>query len=196
MSVFFIIIIITATISITAFYRPHIMNMLDLKTYKAYHNNEIHRLLTCGFVHADWNHLIFNMVSFFFFGRMVEYRLGGTMFLVMYLSAIVFSNITTLIKHKDNHGYSAVGASGGVSAVIFSGILYEPLMKVFVPFPIPGILYALIFLGYSYYMTKKQSDNINHDAHFMGAIYGLAFPILINPHIINVFFYKIFSVFN
>ncbi len=116
-------------------------------------------------------------------------------FLVLYFGGLVFSNLYALVKHKDNFNYNAVGASGAVSAVTFACVLLSPMSEIlfFLVIPMPAIVFALLYLGYSYYMGKKAVDNVAHDAHFIGAVFGFVFPLIIEPSLIKVFWIKIFG---
>ena len=159
-----------------------------------------YRTISHAFVHADWTHLIVNMIVFWSFGSAVEnyfiilQKEGFLLFprltfFLFFLSAVFLSSLPTLIKERKNHYYNAVGASGGVSAIVFASIFFAPLNKIlfFMVLPIPGILFGLIYLIYSSYMSKKSTDNINHDAHFYGAVYGFIFPLLISVKLFSVF---------
>ena len=197
----YLIIGFTAVISIISFNNGELFSKLLLNPYQVHHRKEWQRMVTHGFVHADWNHLIFNMLSLFFFGEYVE-RLFAVEFgsplwyIVFYISAIVISSLTTLFKHKDNYYYNSVGASGAVSAVIFAAVLIRPEMKLmlmFIPIPIPGFVFLILFIAYSQYMSKRNKDNINHDAHLLGGLYGLTIPILINVQYLYDFFRHIFG---
>jgi len=138
-----IITIITALVSIAAFNNRELFARLQFNPYQVYYRKEVHRLVTHGFIHANWEHLIFNMVSFFFFGRLVEGLFNSKLlFILFYLSAIIIASITTLFKHKDDHWYNSVGASGGVSAIIFAAILFDPFTGIIIlpiPFPYPEL---------------------------------------------------------
>ena len=119
---------------------------------------------------------------------------GSLFFLLLYLSSIVIASISTLYKHKNNHYYNAVGASGAVSATVFASIFFDPLNPVYlflIPIPIPGIIFGLAYLAYSHYMAKNSRDNINHEAHFYGAVYGMLFPLLIDVQFIEIFLSKL-----
>lgn len=163
---------------------------------------EYYRLLTSGFIHADWNHLIFNMITMFFFGRIVEEsilgefygRAGGLVYLLLYLSGIVISSIPSVIKHKDDSTYAALGASGGVSSVLFFVIYYFPWSKInifLIPIGIPAIIYGVLYTIYSLYMSKRGNDNIGHDAHLGGAFYGIIFALLVDPSHGRMFMYEL-----
>jgi membrane associated rhomboid family serine protease len=159
-------------------------------------------MFTYGFLHANWDHLIVNMVVLFFFGQALEnyfkYYFGAAAilyFILLYVSALVFSTLYDLYKHRDHYHYNAIGASGATSAIVFATIFFAPLDKIYLFFiiPIPGIIFALLYLYYSYYMSKKNQDNIGHNAHFYGAIFGFVFPILIKPQLFSLFLHQILN---
>lgn len=191
---------ITVLISIMAFNQPEVFSKLQLNPYQVYNRKEWYRLITHGFVHVDWTHLIINMFVLYSFGQGIEsifkelqeigylnyYQLWYTGF---YISAIVISSLTTVAKHKDNAFYNSVGASGAVSAAVFFFIFFDPYntLELFMIIPIPGIIFGVAYLIYSQYMSRRSNDNINHDAHFIGAVYGFLFPLLIKFSLINHF---------
>jgi len=194
------IIIVTALISIAAFRSSKFQGKLLLSPYGIVHRKEWYRLVTHIFVHADYLHLIVNMLVFFSFGIFAEnifnqlkqegYIASSTLhFCLLYFGGAVISSLTTVNKHKDNIYYQGVGASGGVSAVVFLSIFFEPLNKLLLMgiIPIPAILFVVGYLVYSHYMSKKSADNINHDAHFVGAVFGFIYPVLISPSLFMVF---------
>ena len=169
---------------------------LQLNPFQIVHKKEYHRLFTHALLHADWAHLIINMIVFFSFGdgvlRYFTFYFGTSapvIFLLLYVLAVVFSSLYSTYKNKDNSAYNAIGASGAVSAVVFANIFFDPWNKIYMfgVIAIPGILFGLFYLAYSYYMGKKGQDNIGHDAHFWGAVFGLIFPVLIKPDLINHF---------
>ncbi len=199
------IVIITAIVSVLAFSRPDLMTRLQFNPYQVYHRKQYYRLLTHGLLHADWVHLFINMLVLFSFGTAVEYYFqqlaahGLLMFprltyIILYVGAVVVSSLTTLKKHKDHHWYNSVGASGGVSAVIFTSIFFAPWQNLllYAIIPIPGVIFGILYLAYSHYASKKSSDNINHDAHFIGAVFGLVFPVLIDFNLLGSFFEQLF----
>ena len=189
-----LIIILTCFISFTAFNRNDFFAKFQFNPYRVYKSKEWYRIITHGFLHADYTHLIFNMFTLFFFGRLVEYAIGKLFFIILYISAICIASLTTLIKHKNNYLYNSVGASGGVSAIVFASILFSPIEIIYLYFiPIPGFIFAILYLLYSHYMSKRNQDNINHDAHLLGAIYGFLFPLIIDIENINYFFYALFG---
>ncbi|MDB6017092.1 MAG: rhomboid family protein [Pedosphaera sp.] len=145
-----------------------------------------YRLITSGFLHADWPHLAFNMYSLYSFGRNLETYYGPATLLAIYLSSILGGNLLSLFLHR-NHVYKAYGASGGVCGVIFASIflLRGDIRMLMLPIPIPTWLYAILFLLGSFYGIKKSADNIGHDAHLGGAIIGLVVTTMIYPGIIS-----------
>lgn len=184
MSLTLIIVVFTVIISITAFSNENILNKLMLWPRRMDNPREYYRLLTSGFIHGDWGHLFFNMLALYSFGINVEaiYSMEGmgvSLFLLLYLTSIVVASLPSFIKHRNDPYYRALGASGGVSAVVFSSIYFMPWHKIFVLFlPVPGIIAAVAFLIYSAAMAKKGQDNIGHDAHFWGAVYGFVFTLV------------------
>jgi len=196
----YMLIAFTALLTITAFRRDEWFSKLQFNAYQIVHRKEIYRLLTHGFLHANWMHLIVNMLVLFFFGPYVEDYLKQILpgnipglyrfvYLLFYFVAIIVSSLLSLYKHKDNAWYNAVGASGAVSAILFCFIFFKPweLLYFYGIIPIPGIIMGVLYLVYSYYMSRKGEDNINHDAHFIGAVFGFIFPLFIDPSLILFF---------
>lgn len=188
MSITVIIIIITVLVSLSAFRNEKIMNDLIFYPPAVSNNNQYYRFITCGFIHADYGHLLFNMISFYFFGQFVENAFeyifgmaGKLLYLLMYVLALIASLLPTYFKNRDNHYYRSLGASGAVSAVIFAGILLDPANKIylmFIPVGIPGFVFGPLYLLISAWLDRKGSDNINHSAHIWGALFGIAFMIV------------------
>lgn len=182
----YLIIAITVLLSFYAFKNNAVFYKMQFNAYHIFHNKRYEKMLGHLFIHADWGHLFVNMFSFYFFGRIIEYEfsnhfgaLGSVHYILFYLGAGVVSSIPSLLKYKDNINYNAVGASGAVSAIIYAFIILHPFEMIYVFFvPMPAIIYGFVFLGYSYYMAKKNVDNIGHDAHFWGAVFGIAYPLL------------------
>lgn len=198
------IIIATVGISMLAFSNQQLMDKLLFSPYKTIHSKEWHRLLTHGFVHADYVHLFINMFVLYSFGSAVEsifksLQYSGVIqswllnFCVLYFGGIIIASLTTLKKHKDNFYYHSVGASGAVSAIVFTYIFFDPLQRLLFMFiiPIPAIVFGILYLAYSHYMSKKEGDYINHDAHFVGSVFGFIYPLLINPKLITIFLGKL-----
>jgi membrane associated rhomboid family serine protease len=146
-----------------------------LVPYLIRHGFQVHRLLTAGWLHADATHLLFNMLTLWFFADQVVKALGAVQFLVLYVTAVVAAHVPTTLRHMNNPKYGSLGASGAVAAVVFSAILLYPDMKLslmFLPIAVPGFVYALCYLAYSAFSAWRARDGINHDAHFAGAVYG------------------------
>lgn len=190
------LIIATTLLSLICFYNQEINHKLILNPYQVKHQNEWYRMLTSGFMHADFMHLFVNMFVLYSFGRMVEFyyssvfgEAGQWVYLLLYISAIVAANASTQFKHQNSSYYNSLGASGAVSAVLFTSILFAPFNKVYIYgiIEMPGIVMGLLYLGYSYYMAKKQTDNTNHEAHFYGAVYGILFTVVLKPEIVKFF---------
>lgn len=193
---------VTALISYIAFQNRELSAKLQFNAAQIIHRKEYYRLISHAFIHANWSHLGVNMLVLYFFGRNTvvyfSYYFGNkatTFFLLLYFGGILASNIWSLIKHKNNYYYNAVGASGAVSAVLFATIFFQPWepLYLFAILPIPGILFAAGYLFYSYQMSKKKTDNVAHDAHFLGAVFGFIFPILLKPQLFSRFIDNLFS---
>lgn len=193
-----IIIIITAAISILCFSRPAAFNRLKFSAYSVWHRREWDRMLTYGLVHGGWGHLVFNMITLYCFGRIVEQYFGVAfgatsgpiLYVVLYVTALIVSTVGDLLKFRNDPYYSAVGASGAVSAILFAAILFEPKMGIYIyliPIPVPAYIFAPLYLIYCIVMARKNVDNIGHSAHFWGAVYGLLFPLLLRPDIFTHF---------
>ena len=203
MSLTLIFIALTVALSIYAWNNPHIMNKWIMNPYSVYRHKEYYRFLTAGFIHADYGHLLFNMLSLYFFGDVVEYYFtqvfgestGIIYYAVLYLGGILAGGIPGFMDNKNNSYYNALGASGGVSAVVFSAILFDPLSKIYIYFAIglPGFIYAILYSAYSYYMSKRNLDNIGHSAHLWGAGFGVVFTLLLEPSLFMHFINQILS---
>ena len=186
------IVAITCVVSWIAFKDGKLMQRLLLWPPAVEKKHEYWRLLSYGLVHADFQHLLFNMITLFFFGRAMEglyaRYLGPLGFLWFYLGGLLVSILPTYIKNRHNPNYRSLGASGAVSAVLFAFILLSPwsMIIVFV-IPVPAILYAVAFLGYSIYMDHRGGGYVNHSAHSWGAAYGILFTVVMEPRITVVF---------
>jgi membrane associated rhomboid family serine protease len=196
-----IIIIITSVVSLIAFSNGGVFNRLKFNAYAINNNREWYRFFSHALIHADWMHLLMNMFVLYSFGGMVEdfYKFyfgskGILYFLTLYVGSIVVSSIPSYEKHKNNAYYNAVGASGAVSAVLFASILFYPtgkIMFIFLPIPIPSFVFGILYLIYSAYMAKKNVDNVGHDAHFYGAVFGFLLTILFKPKLFMLFINQI-----
>jgi membrane associated rhomboid family serine protease len=191
-----ILIIVTTLISVTSFSNKKVYN--DLILYPpAINRGQYYRFLTSGFIHADFQHLIFNMLTLYFFGDIIEQiltvNIGSWAFLTLYLGAIIISDIPSYLKNKDNPRYASLGASGGVSAIVFAFIIFAPWSWFTFP-PIPAIVFGVGYMWYSIYMSKKGQDNVNHDAHLWGALFGVVFIFINMPGEVMGFVQRLMDV--
>lgn len=192
MSITIILIVITVAISFAAWQQPRLLDKL-IYWPPAVARGEYWRLLTHGFIHGDVSHLAFNMITFFFFGRFMEHVLvqyiGAVGYVMFYLIGIVMAMLPTHLKHRHDPHYRSLGASGAVSAVLFAYILLQPwaMLIVFV-IPVPAIVFAVAYVGYSIWAEKHGRDNIAHGAHLWGAAWGVLFMIMLEPRVIPHFF--------
>jgi membrane associated rhomboid family serine protease len=196
LSVTVFIIIITAGISLFTMQQPQVLHKLMMNPYMITQRNQYYRLITSGFIHKDFMHLLFNMFSFYFFGTQLEYifqyifgELGIVYFILLYILGIIISDIPTLFKYRNSYHYNSLGASGAVSAVIFACILFQPLQDIclYAVLCFPGFILGIVYLIYSYYSAKKSRDGINHDAHLYGALFGIVFCLVLYPNSIFIF---------
>lgn len=198
------IIILTSIISVFALSNSTIMSKLQFNAYQIVQRKEWYRIFSHALIHGSWMHLIINMIVLYSFGGFVIEVFGivfktvppSLLFLFFYIAATAIASLSSIKKHKNDIYYNAVGASGAVSAVVFTAIFFEPYQKIlfFGIVPIPGIIFGILYLGYSYYMAKRGGDNIGHDAHFYGAIFGLIFPVIMKPELILYFVNKLLNI--
>jgi membrane associated rhomboid family serine protease len=161
-----------------------------LSPKKVYYEKKYYQLITSGFLHADLMHLLFNMLTFYFFAFRLEAVVGAINFLIIYFGSMIAGSIYTVFKKKDDYDYGSVGASGAISGVLFGFILFAPNsgMMIFpIPFPLPAWIFGILFLIWTYFAAKKSFDRINHDAHFYGALAGVILTIILIPGIIGNF---------
>ncbi|MDF1574701.1 MAG: rhomboid family intramembrane serine protease [Bacteroidales bacterium] len=200
-----IIVILSILVSVLAFRRREMFYRLDLSPARVVHHKEYYRIFTHAFLHADYFHLGINMLVLYSFGTYIEEVFsqleeaglifsGPFFFVFLYVAGISLASVATITRYRNVEGYSAVGASGAVSAIVFTYIFFAPLQKIYfyMVLPIPGILFGVLYLAYSSYMSRRNSDNINHSAHFWGAVVGFVFPILLEPSLFLVFLEKLF----
>jgi membrane associated rhomboid family serine protease len=194
------VILVTAIFSISAFNRSEIMVRYQFNPYMIAHRNQWYRFITHAFLHADWLHLIINMLVLYSFGNAVERQFfayfnehGVWVYAGMYLGAILASSVTTYRKNRENHWYNAVGASGAVSAVLFSYTVFAPFDTILLYgiIPLPSVVWALLYVFYSAYMGRRGGDHINHDAHLWGGFFGMVYTLFINPDIARAFMEQI-----
>lgn len=190
----YIIIGLTVIVSYVCFSNRELFEKLAFIPYLAVKEKQWYRLITHGFVHADTTHLLVNMFTFWSFGTYMEELFvyagfGKWGFLLLYFGGMIVASIPDVLKQKNNPYYVSIGASGAVSAVLFSSIFFDPWGKIllFAVIPIPGILFGVLYLIYCQYMAKRAGDNINHNAHFYGAVYGFLLPAIMNPSLIELF---------
>ncbi len=189
-----IIIAITCLVSYLAFSNEKLMEDLIFYPPAITRDHQWYRFITSGFIHADMMHLGFNMLTLYFFGKNLEFvyteyfGVNKFWYLLLYFGALIVSQIPSFIKNKNSYYYRSLGASGAVSAIVFSMILLMPWSTLYVfIIPVPAIVYAIFYLGYSIYMSKKGGDSINHDAHIWGAIFGITFSIALHPEVLSIF---------
>jgi membrane associated rhomboid family serine protease len=193
-----VLVIVTALVSWQAWERPRMLERLLLWPSLIDRRKEYDRLLTHGFIHADLMHLAFNMITLYSFGAVMEryfsLRIGAAGYLFFYLSAVVFAALPGYMRHRNHYGYRSLGASGAVSAVLFSSILLDPWSLIFVFFiPVPAFLFGGLYIWYSYWMDRRGGDRIDHGAHLWGALYGLMFTLLQQPQLAGHFLRRLFS---
>ena len=194
LSITIVIVAVTVLVSWRAFNDRALLERLILWPPAVERRKQYDRLLGYGFVHADWMHLIFNMITLWSFGTAVERVFSEWItpvgYVLFYLSAIVVSILPTYITHRNDANYRSLGASGGVSAVLFAFILFDPWSTLIIfpiPVPIPAFLFAILYVGYSIWMDRRGTDNINHGAHLAGALFGVLFMVAMEPRVINLF---------
>jgi len=187
-----IIIAVTSVVSFMAFKNSRLLNDLLLWPPAITRQREYHRLVTYGLVHADFGHLLFNMITLFFFGRVMEnffsVWLGAFGFALFYIGGLVVSILPTYLKNRGNPQYRGLGASGAVSAVLFAFILLAPWQMIIVlVLPLPAIVYAVAYTAYSIYMDRRGGGYVNHSAHLWGAAYGVLVTLLVDPRVLPYF---------
>ncbi len=192
-------------VSLIAFGNQELLSKLIFNPYMVKHHKQYYRVVTHAFIHGDFMHLLFNMYVLWSFGGLIEtiftnpdaFRYyfpelefwgtstGYLYYILLYLGGIIFATLPSLRKHSDNPNYNSLGASGAVSAVVLASILLLPTMDIyifFIPIGIPAFIVGGAYLGYEYYMSKHGQSNIAHDAHYVGAIYGLILLLIIKPY--------------
>ena len=199
LSITIVIVAVTVLVSWRAFNDRALLERLILWPPAVERRKQYDRLLGYGFVHADWMHLLFNMITLWSFGTAVERVFSEWItpvgYVLFYLSAIVVSILPTYITHRNDANYRSLGASGGVSAVLFAFILFDPWSTLIIfpiPVPIPAFLFAILYVGYSIWMDRRGRDNVNHSAHLWGAAYGLLFTVLLEPKVLAHFTQTLF----
>jgi membrane associated rhomboid family serine protease len=199
-SITIILICITVAISFYTFNKQELQSRLMMNPYLIKTKGQYYRFISSGFIHKDHTHLLWNMFSFYIFGTAVERDFGSLFdksgiyyFIALYLTAIVVSDIPTYLKERNNTNYNSLGASGGVGSVIFVFIILQPLQSLCLYFALcmPGFIFGAGYMAYTYYQGRKSNDNINHDAHLYGAVYGLLFCVIVYPASLPLFYQQV-----
>jgi len=201
MTITYFLIGITVLISWYGFNQTDVIRRYIMNPYLINTQNQYYRFVTSGFIHKDFIHLLWNMITLYFFGSLVEeiFRAvfgafkGNMYFIALYLLGIIVSDLPTYFKHRTNPGYNALGASGGVSSVVFVSIIFLPLNEICLYFAlcVKGFILGILYLIYSYFYGRKTSSTINHEAHLYGALFGIVFCIVMYPPSIKNFFLQI-----
>ncbi|PIQ49489.1 MAG: rhomboid family intramembrane serine protease [Cytophagales bacterium CG12_big_fil_rev_8_21_14_0_65_40_12] len=201
MQITYILMVMIGLVTYFAWQRPEWHKRLMLNPYLTVHNRQYYRLLTSGFVHNNSMHLFLNLFTLYFFGLAIEQifytyfgDLGLALYVILFISAIAVANWPTTLKHKHNPGYNSLGASGGVSALVLAFILFDPVrdLCLYAIICLPGYILGGLFIAYSVIMSKRNADNINHDAHLFGALYGMIFTLILRPSTLSSFIEAIF----
>lgn len=180
-----IILVATCAISLIGLFGSQ--KLIQRNVFRPYwflRRKQYETVITSGFVHADLMHLIFNMMTFFFFGFALEQVIGTAHFVLLYLAGLLVSHAWTYYRHRSEPEYSSLGASGAVSAILFAAIVFFPEQHVYlflIPIPIPAPLFAVAYLAYSWWASKRPNERVNHDAHLGGALTGLVYVLLVAP---------------
>lgn len=159
-----------------------LQNKMIMWPYGVKRNGQYYRFISSGFLHADFMHLFFNMFTLYFFGRNIEHIFheifanGTVWYVVLYFTALIISDLPSYFKHNDDNNYRSLGASGAVSAIVFAAVLFNPWaqFRLYGFIAMSATVFAVVYIAYCIYMGKKQGDNVNHDAHLWGSLYGLA----------------------
>lgn len=194
-------IVLSVALSLAAFTDSRLFNDLLFEPFVIKARGQWHRFLTHAFIHANGPHLLVNMLVLFMFGHDLEPRLAqltaappALPFAALYAGGILFSSLPAYGRHLRDPNYRAVGASGAVSAVLFAYILMTPTNRIalfLLPMELPAWAFGLLYLAYSWYMDKRADDNVAHDAHFYGALFGVAFMIVVEPALVPWFFNQV-----
>jgi membrane associated rhomboid family serine protease len=184
MSAAAIILTLIIVISVIGFLSPNVLLKALLRPHEIAQGREYATLVTSGFVHADFGHLLFNLVTYYSFAFPMQRTIGELRLEILYFGALLASNIGICIRHRNDPDYRALGASGAITGVLFAAIVYFPDMKLapfFIPIPVPAPLFAVVYLGYSVFASGRPGSRIGHDAHIIGALAGLVFVFITAP---------------
>lgn len=196
--------------SLYCFYDRRAMYKYLFHPYSINHNREHYRFLTHAFIHGDYIHLTFNCLALYSFGLTLEdyffpqlfgEKLGKLYYIVLFTGGIYAASLTEYYRNKNNPDYSSLGASGAISSVLFCFIVLSPLSQIsFFFFPMPGWIAGVLLLGVSYYLIQRKrntsySDNISHESHFWGAMFGILFILVVKPVLAKYFFLQVLSLF-
>ncbi len=181
------------------FINNSLLKSLSLHPYSINRKLKFYTTISSGFVHANIPHLIFNLFTYYFFAFALEKKIGVSHFLILYFGSLVLSDLKTIIKYKNDPNYFSLGASGAISAIIFSYICFNPYSKIsilFIPFGIPAPFFAILYLLFCMYSSYNKKSFINHDAHLWGALTGLIYTFIFFPDSIariTDYFYKFYT---
>ncbi len=204
MSINILLLISIGIVSYFSFTNRELFGKLLFNPYVIAREKEFYRFISSAWLHADMMHLFINLYVLYSFGNYLGYitkiwfgNIGSFYYLFIFMGSVIIGHIPSYIKHKDYYGFSSVGASGGVSGVLFACILIDPLMelRLFFAIPINSLIFGILYLAYTYYMSKKGQDNINHDAHLWGALGGIGLLVAIKPQVINSFIQQMSMMF-
>lgn len=193
-----VIIFATVAVSMLAWRDRGLLHRLVLWPPAVQRQRQYWRLLSYGLVHADGPHLLFNMVTLYFFGRLIEGVLGQLAgpfaYVAFYAGGLLVAILPSYLRNRHDPSYRSLGASGAVSAVLFAFILLQPWALLFVFFiPVPAIVFAAIYLAYSIWSSHRGGDNVNHSAHLWGAAYGIGFMLALEPRLLALFWQRLLA---
>ncbi|MEX1202568.1 MAG: rhomboid family intramembrane serine protease [Ferruginibacter sp.] len=183
----FLLIAANILFSIIGFYNAGFLTKTIGWPYYSKRNKEYYRFISSGFLHADWMHLFFNMFTLFFFGQNLEiifnlcFTGGGYLYLLLYFAGLIAADLPSYFKHQNDQNYRSLGASGAVSAVVFASILFDPWsqLALYGFIKMSALIFAVVYVVYCIYMGKQNQDNVNHDAHLWGSVFGLLFTLIL-----------------
>ncbi len=191
------ILLLIALMSVLSFMNGAFIERFLLYPYDVVHRRKWYMLLTHGFVHADMGHLLFNMISLYSIGFLLEATIGSARFAAIYFGSLIIGALPSTYRNRDNVSYKALGASGAISGLFFCGMLYYPWEKIymfFIPIGIPWFIFAFLFLLISYFGARKSQSHIGHDVHFFGALTGFFVTIIIDPPVLVSFVHDLFHL--